>query len=224
MQLSQPQPGKGQPPVRVDGGEGDDRVEEDRSDAEDDFDPLADKENTTKATAVKTGESAVPAKANLAEPPAATPLKPMVAVKTVVGANLAVKNLPKNKATAGEVGVPGTSLSQPIAGVSKPAGRGRGSGENRKERGGRGAGRGGGRGRGRGKAAAAAAPAPIVIRTQATSSKAAEVKTATKRKQTMRLMTAEEEEALPPHDPWLDDDFTIPKKKRALVIPDASKV
>lgn len=208
----------------MDGGEGDDRVEEDRSDAEDDFDPLADKENTTKATAVKTGESAVPAKANLAEPPAATPLKPMVAVKTVVGANLAVKNLPKNKATAGEVGVPGTSLSQPIAGVSKPAGRGRGSGENRKERGGRGAGRGGGRGRGRGKAAAAAAPAPIVIRTQATSSKAAEVKTATKRKQTMRLMTAEEEEALPPHDPWLDDDFTIPKKKRALVIPDASKV
>ena len=208
----------------MDGGEGDDRVEDDRSDAEDDFDPLADKENTTKATAVKTGESAVPAKANLAEPPAATPLKPMVAVKTVVGANLAVKNLPKNKATAGEVGVPGTSLSQPIAGVSKPAGRGRGSGENRKERGGRGAGRGGGRGRGRGKAAAAAAPAPIVIRTQATSSKAAEVKTATKRKQTMRLMTAEEEEALPPHDPWLDDDFTIPKKKRALVIPDASKV
>ena len=208
----------------MDGGEGDDRVEDERSDAEDDFDPLADKENTTKATAVKTGESAVPAKANLAEPPAATPLKPMVAVKTVVGANLAVKNLPKNKATAGEVGVPGTSLSQPIAGVSKPAGRGRGSGENRKERGGRGAGRGGGRGRGRGKAAAAAAPAPIVIRTQATSSKAAEVKTATKRKQTMRLMTAEEEEALPPHDPWLDDDFTIPKKKRALVIPDASKV
>ena len=208
----------------MDGGEGDDRVEEDRSDAEDDFDPLANKENTTKATAVKTGESAGPAKANLAEPPAATPLKPMVAVKTVVGANLAVKNLPKNKATAGEVGVPGTSLSQPIAGVSKPAGRGRGSGENRKERGGRGAGRGGGRGRGRGKAAAAAAPAPIVIRTQATSSKAAEVKTATKRKQTMRLMTAEEEEALPPHDPWLDDDFTIPKKKRALVIPDASKV
>ena len=208
----------------MDGGEGDDRVEDDRSDAEDDFDPLADKENTTKATAVKTGESAVPAKANLAEPPAATPLKPMVAVKTVVGANLAVKNLPKNKATAGEVGVPGTSLSQPIAGVSKPAGRGRGSGENRKERGGRGAGRGGGRGRGRGKAAAAAAPAPIVIRTQAASSKAAEVQTATKRKQTMRLMTAEEEEALPPHDPWLDDDFTIPKKKRALVIPDASKV
>ena len=209
----------------MDGGEGDDRVEEDRSDAEDDFDPLADKENTTKATAVKTGESAGPAKANLAEPPAATPLKPMVAVKTVVGANLAVKNLPKNKATAGEVGVPGTSLSQPIAGVSKPAGRGRGSGENRKERGGRGAGRGGGRGRGRGKAAAAAAAAaPIVIRTQVASSKAAEVKTATKRKQTMRLMTAEEEEALPPHDPWLDDDFTIPKKKRALVIPDASKV